>query len=63
MEMQPVRASDVLAIAQSFRQRAAEAIDTSYYRLMLRTAVELEELAHSLTHRGELALSDDQDAG
>ena len=63
MEMQPDRASDALAIAQSFRQRAAEAIDTSYYRLMLRTAVELEQLADTLARRGELVLVNQEDAG
>lgn len=59
MELQSVRVSEMLEVAQSLRQRAAEALDTHYHCLMLRTAIELEELAATLATRGEIILSDD----
>ncbi len=51
MTLHSIRADDVLQLAHDFRLRAAEAEDTIYYRLMLRTAAELEELADNLTHK------------
>lgn len=63
MTLQSVRADDVLQLAHDFRLRAAEAEDTIYYRLMLRTAAELEELADTLAHKkgNELVLVDGGD--
>lgn len=65
MTFHSVRADDVLLLAHDFRLRAAEAEDTIYYRLMLRTAAELEELADNLSRKkgSELVLVDgDEDA-
>lgn len=64
MTLHSVRADDVLQLAHDFRLRAAEAEDTVYYRLMLRTAAELEELADDLSRKksSELVLVDDEEA-
>lgn len=59
MELQSVRINEVLEIAQSFRRRAAEALDTHYHSLMLRTAMELEELAAALLNRGEFVVKNE----
>jgi hypothetical protein len=60
MTFHSVRADDVLQLAHDFRLRAAEAEDTIYHRLMLRTAAELEELADNLARKkgSELVLVD-----
>lgn len=57
MALQSVRIDEVLEIAQYFRERAAEALDTHYHCLMLRTAMELEELVAALVRRSEIAAS------
>ena len=63
MELQTMRADEVHELAQRFRLRATEAEDVVYHRLMLRTAVELEELAGSLSARNgsELVLVDEDE--
>ena len=52
MEMLTIHAAEVLQIARDFRARAAEAGDTLYRHLMLRTAMELEERAATLIEQG-----------
>ena len=63
MELQSIRADEVHQLAQRFRLRAIEAEDSLYHRLMLRTAVELEELAGTLSanNGSELVLVDDEE--
>jgi len=56
MELQTIRAADVLQIAQSFRARAAEADDARYRQLMQRAAQDLEDRAAFLASSGETAL-------
>jgi hypothetical protein len=58
-----MRADEVHELAQRFRLRATEAEDAIYHRLMLRTAVELEELAGTLNARNcsELVLVDEEE--
>jgi len=51
MEVYTVRPDNVLQIAQDFRIRAAETRDVIYHHMMLRTALELEELAETLLGR------------
>ncbi len=58
MSLQTVRADEVLQLAQNFRLRAAEAADTVYHPMMMRTAVELEELAEMIMRSRELAESE-----
>ena len=64
MTLQSVRAAEVQQMAENFRRRAAEAAaeNTAYHYLMLRTALELEDLAERLeyTNGTELVLSDDE---
>ena len=62
MELRPIKSSELLRMAHDFRMRAEEAVDTEYHRMMLRTAVELEELADELNRRkgSELVLKDDE---
>jgi len=52
MELLTIHAAEVLQIAKDFRTRAAEAGDTLYRHLMLRTAAELEERAATLMQQG-----------
>lgn len=63
MVLQSIKADEVKEIARRFRTRAAEAQDTVYHALMLRTAAELEELADTLASRDDttLALIGDED--
>ena len=63
MELHTMRADEVHKLAQRFRLRATEAEDAVYHRLMLRTAVELEELAGALSARklAELVLVDEEE--
>jgi hypothetical protein len=63
MELHTMRADEVHKLAQRFRLRATEAEDAVYHRLMLRTAVELEELAGALSARNlsELVLVDEEE--
>jgi len=62
MALQSVRAAEIQQMAENFRVRAAETQDTVYHRLMLRTALELEDLAERLKRSGgaELVLADDE---
>lgn len=59
MNAKAAKAAEVLQLAESFRQRAAEAGDALYHRLMLRTALDLEEFAESLVRPGDLVMIDD----
>ncbi|MDR3526265.1 MAG: hypothetical protein P4L57_03230 [Rhizomicrobium sp.] len=52
MELLTIHAAEVQQIAKDFRARAAEAGDTLYRQLMLRTAMELEERAATLIEQG-----------
>jgi hypothetical protein len=63
MELQTIRAGEVHELAQRFRLRAIEAEDTLYHRLMMRTALELEELARTLNANAgsELVLVDEDE--
>jgi hypothetical protein len=54
MELPTIHAAEVLQIARDFRARAAEAGDTLYRHLMLRTAIELEERAATLAEQDSL---------
>lgn len=49
MELRSMRAAEVAKLARKFRLRAAEAEEGVYRTLMLRTALELEELVSTLT--------------
>jgi hypothetical protein len=62
MDMQTIHAAEVLQIAKDFRARAAEASDTLYRLLMLRTAMELEERAATLAEQDGTELADREDA-
>jgi hypothetical protein len=62
MELQTIHAAEVLQIAQDFRARAAEAGDTTYRHLMLRTAMDLEERAATLAKQDGTELVDLEDA-
>ncbi len=63
MTFHSVRADDVLQLAHDFRLKAAEAEDTVYHRLMLRTAAELEELADTIARKrgSEVVLVDGEE--
>ena len=50
MALQIARAGEALRLAQNFRLGAAEAGDTVYNPMMMRVAVELEQLAETILH-------------
>lgn len=62
MELQTIHAAEILQIARDFRACAAEASDTLYRHLMLRTAMELEERAAILAEQDGTELVDQEDA-
>ena len=61
MNARAARAAEVLQMAQNFRQRAAETENSLYNSLMLRAALELEELADTIIrpNDSELVMIDD----